>query len=139
MGVSLGKGIAVGGGGEGASVGGRGVAVALGVSVGTRVAVLVGGGVEVEVGERVKVGVGETVGVGLGRAASLRGVAVGVAVSSGWASANQSVTPEPSAANVPATQNPAERITVRIMIKRNCLCFKVGPLFELRITAAIIL
>lgn len=109
-------------------VGGKGVAVSLGASVGTSVAVSVGGGVEVGVGVRVNVGVGEAVGVGLGKAASLRGVAVGVAVSSGWARASQSVTPEPSAANVPATQNPAERITVRIIIKRSCLCFKVGPL-----------
>lgn len=129
-GVSVGSGVSVGGGGGGVSVDGKGVVVALGVIVGTSVAVSVGSGVRVGVGVRVKVGVGEGVEVGLGRTATFRGVAVGVAVSSGWARASQSVTPEPRAANVPITHNPIERITTRIASKRNCFCFKVGPLTQ---------
>lgn len=119
-------GVAVGG--SGVAVGGAGVGVALGVRVGTSVAVVVGKGVGVSVGIGVKVGIGE--GVGLGKVANLRGVAVGVAVNSGWPRASHSVTPEPSAVKVVAKQNPIERMATRTRINPECFFFKVISMFE---------
>lgn len=123
-------GIGVGGGGGGVAEGVTGVdeGVELGVSVGTSVEVLVGQGVSVAVG------VGENVALGnevrLGKAASLRGVAVAVAVTSGWFMASHKVRLEPKAVKAIITQTPPDKMTIRAKSQIDFFLFKMAASFQ---------
>jgi hypothetical protein len=126
-GVAVSVGVGVGGGGKGVGVEGGGVEVALGVQVGTRVGVSVGGGVGVSVGIGVIVAVGLEVGLGwVDRTASLRGVAVGVAVTSNCSIASHKVRLEPKAVKATNTHAPLNKTMIRARIHLEFFLFNAA-------------
>jgi hypothetical protein len=131
VGVSVGIGVGNGGGGVAEGITGVDDGVELGVNVGTRVAGAVGRGVGVTVGNGVGVVLGE--GMGLGKAASLRGVAVGVAVTIGCLAASHRVKPDPRAVKAPNMHDPPSKEMTRAKSHLLVFLLNVTTFFQAKI------